>query len=89
MVEIRIAGEFYGAYPLDREDEIPIAVGEKVTNVLWIRDGKADMASADCPDQLCVHQKAISGRGETIVCLPNKVVAEVVGGQEAGLDAMT
>ena len=38
------------------------------------------MISADCPDKLCVHQHAISANGETIVCLPNKVVAEVKDG---------
>jgi hypothetical protein len=40
------------------------------------------MTQADCPDKLCVHQKAISATGETIVCLPNKVVVEIAGETE-------
>ena len=47
------------------------------TNVMQIKDGKVTMKEADCPDKLCVHQKAISTKGGTIVCLPNKVVLEI------------
>ncbi|KAI4447103.1 hypothetical protein C823_001622 [Eubacterium plexicaudatum ASF492] len=47
------------------------------------------MIWADCPDQLCVHQKAISGQGETIVCLPNKIVVEIAEGEDADLDAIS
>ena len=34
------------------------------------------MIRADCPDQLCVKQKAVSKNKESIICLPNKVVIE-------------
>lgn len=47
------------------------------TNTLVIKDGTADMISADCPDQICVKQTAISKAGETIICLPNKVVVTI------------
>ena len=55
--------------------EIPGRVGKCI---LVIFDGKADMESADCPNQICVHHSAISHTGETIVCLPNRVVIEVI-----------
>ena len=55
--------------------EIPGKVGKCI---LVISDGKADMESADCPNQICVHHSAISHTGETIVCLPNRVVIEVI-----------
>ena len=54
-----------------------------------IEDGKADMVWADCPDKLCVNQKAISREGESIICLPNKVVISSVGGEEREVDAVT
>lgn len=47
-----------------------------------IRDGKADMKEADCPDKLCVHQKAISAENESIVCLPNRVVVTVTNSKK-------
>ena len=70
------------------EQEIPIVQDGVTTNVLTIRDGRADMTEADCPDKLCVHQKAISKNHEMIVCLPNKVVVEVTGSEENGFDSI-
>ena len=65
-----------------------VTVDGVTTNVLTIRDGRADMTEADCPDKLCVHQKAISKNHEMIVCLPNKVVVEVTGSEENGFDSI-
>ena len=58
-------------------------------NTLVIENGKADMISADCPDKLCVKQHAISSNGETIVCLPNKVVVEIEDGESSQFDTHT
>lgn len=67
----------------DQEFRIELKTGEY--NLLCIEDGKAYMKNADCPDQICVHHQAISNVGETIVCLPHKVVLKVIaddGSQE-------
>ena len=87
-VEVTVDGAIYGTYPLDVDKEIPIQKDGKTTNLLVIKDGKADVTEADCPDKLCVHQKAISKTNETIVCLPNKVVVQVIGTGESELDSI-
>ena len=46
-------------------------------NILVIKDGKAFIESADCKNQICVNHKPISKTGETIVCLPHKVLVEI------------
>ncbi len=74
---------------MEEEQTVEIIVDDKVKNVLKIQNGKADMIAADCPDLLCVHQRAVSNQNETIVCLPNKVVVEIVGGKRAELDSVT
>ena len=56
--------------------------------VCVIQNGQAKMEWADCPDQLCVHQKAISRTGESIICLPNQVVVSVQGSKESELDGI-
>ena len=84
-ITITVNGEVFGTYSLRKDQEIPIGT----TNYLMIKDGKADMIEADCPDQICVEHKSISKNKESIVCLPNKVIVEVVGGEEASLDAVT
>ena len=73
MLKITVDGEQYGTYSLSKDRTIEI----NDTNVCEIKDGKVTMTEADCPDKLCVHQKAISTKGGTIVCLPNKVVLEI------------
>ena len=82
LVRVTVDGEEYGTYDLDEEQEIPIEIGGEVTNTLVIKDGGADMIEADCPDQICVNMDAISVESETIVCLPNKIVVEVISSEE-------
>lgn len=74
MAEVSVNGKKIGRYRLSEDQEIEI----RGKNLLVIRDGKADMTEADCPDKLCVRQKPISKQGESIVCLPNKVIVTVI-----------
>lgn len=75
MLKISVDGKVYGAYSL--EDKQEIKIGD--TNVCQIEeDGTVSMTEADCPDHLCVKQGKIKEFGENIVCLPNKVVLEIV-----------
>ena len=84
-VVVKVEGEIEGVYDLSEDQEIEINGG---TNILQIKGGKADMIEADCPDQLCVHQKAISRNHESIICLPNQVVAEVESAESSEYDAV-
>lgn len=82
-------GELIGSYPL-REDKTEIVPwGEKEYNLLMISEGTAFMSDADCPDRLCVKQNAISRNGESIICLPHKLVIRIVSKEESELDAVT
>jgi hypothetical protein len=53
-----------------------------------IENNTARIKEADCPDELCVHQKEISKTGESIICLPHKLVIRISGGEEKEVDAM-
>ena len=44
-----------------------------------IRDGGARIEEASCPDRLCVGMGVIRRAGQSIICLPNQVVVEIVG----------
>lgn len=85
IVVVSTDGEEFGSWPLSEDRTVEIGAG----NRLVIEDGKADMVWADCPDKLCVNQKAIFREGESIICLPNKVVVSIVGGEESAVDAVT
>lgn len=89
VAEVTVDGEIYGSYPLSVDGVIEITDKDGVvTNLLEISGGKAKMTEADCPDKLCMHQKAVSLDGENIVCLPNRVVVTVKSNEESGLDAI-
>lgn len=47
------------------------------TNVIVIKDGVVFIKSGDCKNQICVNTGKISKKGESIVCLPNKVIVEI------------
>ena len=50
----------------------------KYAGLIRIEDGKAYMEEANCPDGYCEEQGKISGHTQTIVCLPHKLVVEVL-----------
>ncbi len=84
---VLIDGKQYASYPLDEDGTYDIVInGHK--NTLKIQDGYADMIAADCPDQICVNQRKIHFQNETIVCLPNKLVVEIQGGEKNSVDVV-
>lgn len=90
FVRVTVDGKVYGTYPLSKDDTIEIKnVDGDVTNTLVIKDGVADVTAADCPDHLCVKQKAISKEGESIICLPNKVVVTVKSNTKSDIDSIS
>ena len=82
---ITVEGKIQGVYSLADDQIIEINGG---TNILQIKNGYADMTEADCPDKLCVHQKSVSKRGESIICLPNKVVVSIESEENSEFDAV-
>ena len=57
------------------------------------RDGdtvRLHVASADCPTQDCVHTGAISRSGQSIICLPARIVITLTGGaaDSSGVDVV-
>lgn len=79
----------YGLFPLKTDAVERIELPDGSYNLLVIREGKADITEASCPDGICVNHRAIRRQGETIVCLPNKVVVEIENGEESDMDSMT
>ena len=72
---VSIDGDKVAEYSLARDGEYALNGG---TNILVIEGGRAYMKDADCPDKLCIHQGKKSRDGERIVCLPNRVMVEIV-----------
>lgn len=62
--------------------------GTEEYNLFACENGEVRMIKSSCPDLICVHHKAVSGIGETIICLPHKLVIEITGTREKELDGV-
>lgn len=82
---VLIDGKEVTRYPLDTPAQMTVQL-DSLSNKLVIRDGKAFITEANCPDQICVKHRGISHVGETIVCLPHKLVIRIEGGYTAESD---
>lgn len=80
VVKVTIDGKPYGTYSLSENRTEDIITGEdgEQLNRLVIKDGKALVETATCPDKICSNHRPISRDGESIVCLPHRVVVTVV-----------
>ena len=88
-VVVYLDGTEIGQYSLTEDIEVVLNGNDGGINVLEIKDGYADITEADCRDGLCIHQKKISKNGETLVCLPHKLLVKIVGGKKNELDAVS
>ena len=87
-VTATVDGVTYGTYSLSVDTVVDIQTGDGQLNRLVIQDGKAYVETATCPDGICASHRSISRRGESIVCLPHKVVITVTDGQDDGPDVV-
>ena len=82
---VTVDGMEIGRYSLNRDGTFLLNGG---TNTLVIENGEAWISEANCPDKLCMGFGKISRNGEIIVCLPNRLIVAVEGGEDAEVDAV-
>lgn len=78
FVRITLNNQEYGIYNLNDEQTINI----NNENILIIKNHEIYMDKATCPDKTCIHQGHISKKGASIICLPHKLIVEIIEGQE-------
>ena len=78
-VTVTVDGAPFGTYSLSEDRTVEIRTGEngEELNLLIIEDGRARVERATCPDGICAAHRPISREGESIVCLPHRVVITV------------
>ena len=89
IVSVYQDGQKLADYPLSDDQTVTISWEEEGYNLLLIENGEASVTDANCPDQLCVKQRSITLNGESIICLPHKLVLQIEGKEESELDAIT
>ena len=84
---VTVDGQLVLTVPLSREATVTVGENRGFRNVVEVSGGRVRVVDADCPDRLCVRQGWIRYSGESIVCLPHKLVV-TVRGSEHDLDAV-
>lgn len=85
--EVTVDGEAVGSFALgkDRDYSPP---GRPAVRIA-VRKGAVGFVASDCPDKVCVHSGFLSLRGQSAVCLPNRVVVRVTASRGETLDSVT
>lgn len=81
IVVVLLNGVETERYSINQNIEKEI-ITEYGKNILVIKNGQVSITDADCPDLVCVKHREISKDGETIVCLPHKLVIEITAETE-------
>ncbi len=77
-VIIESNGKTYGSYSLSENRTVTVTRG-KHSNTVRIQDGTVSVTEASCHNQVCVKHKSIRTTGESIICLPNKMIVKIAG----------
>ena len=88
MVVVTVDGELYGEYSLGEDKTVEIKNGDG-SNLLVIEGGRAYVTEASCPDGICSSHRPVRYNGESIICLPNKVVIEIRSQSSISPDIIT
>ena len=87
-VQIEIDGVITETLPLDTDTVFEIITEDGGVNLLVIENGNAKVTEANCPDGICKNHAQIHRNGESIICLPHRVVITVVNEADTnGVDA--
>ena len=71
-VEIRENNREIIKADLNKDREVSLS-----KNTVIIKNKQVYMSYADCPDKICKAKGKISKKGESIICLPNRVSVEI------------
>lgn len=75
-VDIMIDGTSVKTLQIDEDASYEVKQDAGVNTVV-VQGGSVTVQNADCPDKICEKHRAISQTGETIICLPHKLVVEI------------
>ena len=86
---VEYEGEEIDRIPLNKNQQMELSLHEdEYYNQFEISEQKVRMINANCPDGLCVHQASISHDGESIVCLPHRLVLRMISDEAGDYDAV-
>lgn len=77
-------GQEIARYALNEDQTVTL--GDTDYNILQISGGAASIVEANCGDHTCVRTGPVRKSGETIVCLPHRLVVRIESGEPPEFD---
>ncbi len=78
-------GAEIGSYLLGEDRTVTVgSVEDGGYNIVQIQNGVVNVIEADCHDSVCVNTAAITKVGQSIVCLPHRIIVTIEGTADAG-----
>ena len=77
--EITVSGKLYNKIPLSEhkgEETLEVKT-DYGYNMIDIYNDSIKIIDADCKDKICIKSGSISHSGESLICLPHKLMVEV------------
>ncbi|MBQ7040051.1 MAG: NusG domain II-containing protein [Clostridia bacterium] len=81
-VEIYSGGNLYGEYDLHTDNTI-IVKSSYGQNTVCIENDYVYVSESDCDDKNEIFQGKINREGQTLICLPNRLIVAVKGRSES------
>ncbi len=78
----KLTAEIYHNGDLVKNVSLSSAAGEEITVgncVLLLEKDGVTFLRSDCPDKLCIKKGKLKRKGDTMACVPEKVVAVIKG----------
>jgi hypothetical protein len=77
IVQISVDGQTVAKLPLEQDTEYLIET-KYGKNLLLLENGSASLQDSDCPNRTCEGMGKISQVGESIICLPHRLIITLV-----------
>ncbi len=74
---ISVDGKIIQQINLEDTENKTFALEEFENITFEVKNGKIRVVSSDCPDKICKNTGFISKSGESIICMPNKMIVEI------------
>lgn len=73
-VVVSVDGKVEGRYTLSDKEKLYTIDNKYGKNTFAITSDGVHMVESDCKDQICIHMGHITRAGESIICLPNRLI---------------
>jgi hypothetical protein len=76
---ISLDGEVYQTIDLSWQTDMVEIRTKRGYDLLKVHDNGIEVVESDCPQKICISMGFINRAGQTIICLPNRMIVEIVG----------